>query len=163
MQDLWQSHRPPFDGVCLHLRESVPVAKLRTVLSALVEALKHEFRDENLAEFDDWHEHDGFVTAAHPATWDSLESHLASDSALCKSCPNDTYVCKAFYPESRAFLLRYLITDDDESNISANEGDCDFTGSGELLSRLVMQFPSEISDLFHSMPAKEFFDDRYSG
>jgi hypothetical protein len=157
----WQRAESPFDGVTLFLADYVPLAALRTALTAVVTALHARYPHSRMFQLHDWHEHDGFVLEATPTTWDEIRAALASDGALERTCTDDSYVRTAWFPEERDFLLRFHVRDlDDPSPV--HHGIFDVTAREPLASRLreaVAEAGTELSVL----PAKAFFDRKYRG
>jgi len=64
----------------------------------IVRALRQRTKAHALFRFDDWHEHDGYVTEALPTDWEALDQILSNDQKLLFSRHGDRYVRWAYYP-----------------------------------------------------------------
>ena len=89
LDPLWKTGKPPFGGQCIRVTDHVPLPILRSVLGAIVETLPQHIEDTSLFRFDDWHEHDGFVTEARPTDWAALKEVLANDQNLHRPRPKN--------------------------------------------------------------------------
>ena len=76
LEQRWKDGKPPFDGSCLRLTDHVPLPTLRSLLRTIVDALQQRMKHRSLLRFDDWHEHDGYVTEALPVDWAALDQVL---------------------------------------------------------------------------------------
>ncbi|MEO7717396.1 MAG: hypothetical protein ABIY70_14445 [Capsulimonas sp.] len=158
---------PPFDGVMLHVTadDLLPISALRPIFSKVVEFLHSIFREEELYRFKDWLQHDGYVSGTSPATWAELLALQVSDEAFMGACEWDTHVRRAYYSESRQFLLRVYISDEPDICISANGepekvfvGELDVTGNMDLIAFLHKHLNDES---FKVSDAKSYFDRVY--
>jgi hypothetical protein len=68
MNQCWQSGQPPFDGDCLLTPDGLSLEDLRRILLAVIAELERSFASKALYTFDDWHQHDGYVTERREAT-----------------------------------------------------------------------------------------------
>jgi hypothetical protein len=62
INERWQAGLCPFDGECLVSDEPISVEDLRTILAAIFPELQRDRAAQELFMFDDWHQHDGYVT-----------------------------------------------------------------------------------------------------
>src|SRR5262249_36278482 len=107
----WQSGLSPFDGDCLVTDDAINVEELRELLAVVVPELERGCAGQALYAFDDWHQHDGYVTERRVMEWEALAAVARIADALIASRQGDTYVHRSFYPEGFAFLLRYDVSD----------------------------------------------------
>jgi hypothetical protein len=96
--DRWRSVAPPFDGLVLCLEDYLPLADLRVALRVSVAKLKAAYGDVELTAFDDWHQHDNYITESRPASWREVDDVLASDRSLYEVRDGDDYVHRAELP-----------------------------------------------------------------
>ena len=165
----WRATEAPFDGVTVALKGFTPLTDLRKVLVVMVDVLHAHHPDVPLLGLRDWHEHDGFLTEAHPSSWGELRSLLASEAALRGASAGDTYVRTAFFPEGRDFLLRLYVPDDYDNPFHDYDdpslvpyGVFDVTCPEPLVLRVRGAAQGAGADV-QVTPAKAFFDANYSG
>ena len=163
MNQRWQSGLPPFDGDCLVTRDIVTVEELRKVLSAVVQLLQMECIETALYAFDDWHQHDGYVTERREIEWKVLEAVTRSVEDLMMSRQGDDYVYRAFYPADLSFLLRYDISDEECGDGSGFSGVFDLSASRECIARAMSSIRPGILSKLRIESAKAYFDVTYSG
>ena len=82
MNQRWQEGLSPFDGECLTTDEMIPVEDLRSLLAVLLPELKVDLVTDRIYTFDDWHQHDGYVTDRHLTEWSFLDSLARTTDAL---------------------------------------------------------------------------------
>jgi hypothetical protein len=166
----WRLATSPFSGKTVYVDEFIPLADLRAALSIALTELSMRFGGESLLRADDWHEHDGYISEAEPSDWTELKALTTSDEAILRACTDETYVRRAYFTQSRGFLLRIYVPSpyddphllhDDPALVRSGVFDvsCDASMAGELISTAKA---SGVADL-RSTSAKEFFDQRYSG
>lgn len=164
LNDCWRAGSRPFDGVCIHLSDWIPLDELRRLLSALVDVLRRECGASVLLAFNDWHEHDGYVTEATHTNWESINSILASDESLYTARDADEYVRCAYYAEDGSFLLRfYVLEEDDNPEYPGIWGDCDLCGSLKLIETARDAVPESVARKVKVTEAKDYFDANYAG
>ncbi len=161
----WRAALAPFDGVTIFLEEYAPLSDLRRVLAVVVDCLHTYSPAARLFRMLDWHEHDGYVTEAVPATWQELLAITASEDALKAASMGDSYVRTAFYPEQRDFLLRFYVPDTSDSPFPAHDdrylahyGIFDLTCQERLAIQVRKIVQEEANLALKTMPAKAFFD-----
>jgi hypothetical protein len=122
------------------------------------------YPEANLLMIADWHEHDGWLTEAQPATWQDLSGLVESDESLALACTDETLVSLGFFPEQRNFYLRiYVLAAEDNQKLGSapfRYGRFDLTTSESLATLLSEQVPELTGVELASHPAKAFFDDR---
>jgi hypothetical protein len=158
----WRDRLAPFNGVTL-VAPPAPLAATRRLLAAITGRLRPVdlSAEDQLFTFEDWHDHDGYLTSERAATWDELGACLATDDALVSASSDDTLVRRAWYPNDFAFLLRWCVTSDPDDFGLPRDGFAgwvDVTGSPEQIQSL--------SDLVLGgdvRPAGDFFDATWSG
>ena len=104
----WRVALAPFGGqtVAFASEDLTPLPALRLALLAVAAALRQQWPEVALFTLDDWHEHDGFLSAARPASWQDLSDALTSDKALLTLSHGDSEVRRAFFPATHDFYLR---------------------------------------------------------
>jgi len=159
----WRSGSPPFDGltVAFASEDLTPLPALRLALLALVSRLQTHWPEAALFTLDDWHEHDGFINAAKPTSWQYLSAALASDKALSALSQGDWDVRRAFFPATYDFYLRVYIPADCGNDYPERRGDFDVTCGPSLAAEL-----ADLAAFAGGLPiaecdAKGFFDRRY--
>ena len=161
LETLWQDGEKPFHGETIYPLDDVFV---RDAIVAIPSALNHIARyypGSRLFAFDDWHEHDGFIVSAKPTTLDEIRRQLATPESYISSHSDDTAVYRAIYSDSRDFLLRYSLWDDDQHQDAADrEVHWTFTGFGHDLSEMMKGW--SLYNLARE-PSAKYFRDRYAG
>ena len=128
-----------------------------------MDVLQDQKKDCTLFRFDDWHQHDGYVTKAHAAEWGSLDQILLNDQTLHHSRHGDAYVRWGYYPNDFTFLLRYDVLDpDEEPELSEPEGDCDLCANADIIISIRSQAEAFTKRL-EVTSAKAYFDRIYAG
>ena len=153
-----RSAEPPFDGLTITVEDLLPLARLRQVLVAVVGRLRPESPGRPLLTLHDWHEHDGWISPAKLSSWEEVEAFLASEEALRRSAPGDTYVRRAFFPESREFYLRWYVPDEyDQDSLPDWTGHFDVTCPPELAREIAALVRAVgVTDVLVVMPAEYF-------
>lgn len=143
----------PFDGWCLHNRESLSLSQLQTVVEKAISRLQS--LDQKVFAFADWHEHDGFVLESQETTWSAVLADIRDNQTLFASRNEDDFVRNAFHGLNHQWLLRYHIGED-----ANHENDCDFDLSAtpgspyeQVASDLLKQFPAWLT----RSPARSWF------
>ena len=163
LEQRWKTGKPPFDGECLRLTDHVPLPTLRLLMRTIVDVLRQQETDRTLFRFDDWHQHDGYVTKARAADWATLDQILLNDQTLHHSRHGDAYVRWAYYPDDFTFLLRYDVLDpDEEFELSEPEGDCDLCADADMI-RKIRSKAERLTDCLEVTSAKAYFDRIYAG
>src|SRR5262249_13797481 len=135
MNQRWQSGLSPFNGDILFADDPISVHDLRAILAVIVPELEVSYAAQSLCTFDDWHQHDGYVTQRYPTKWSSLAAVAQSADALIASRQGDTYVHRSYYPEDLSFLLRYDVSNEelgDAMGRGENSPAHHFSGSFDL-------------------------------
>lgn len=164
----WQEGEPPFNGRTLETTWML-LPTLRVAIAWTIGRLKR-LGAEDLCRVEDWHEHDGYIVSATPWTWADLEQALTSDQSLRESTSDDTYVRSAFFPSSRAWYFRYLVTNDpgdlvDPPDLSvvgtSPVGKLDLTGSMALIEEIERLLKPLVHVEVHD--ARAFFNSGWGG
>lgn len=133
------------------------------LLLTIVNVLRQRTTPCTLYRFDDWHEHDGYVTESVPVDWESLDQILLRDQNLHDSRHGDASVRWAYYPDDCSFLLRYDVLDPrEEPDLSEPVGECDLCAD-EATIREVCSSCGQWIDSLEVVRAKEYFDRAYAG
>jgi hypothetical protein len=164
MNQRWQTGLSPFDGDCLVVIDDVlSVEDLRSLLAVVVRELKGQYDAQALYTFDDWHQHDGYVTERRAMDWRELEAVSQTGDALIASRQGDTYVHRSFYPEDFAFFLRYDVPDEDSGDGSGFAGTFDVSASSTMIARLTALVPVGLGPRVRIERSKSYFDRTYAG
>jgi hypothetical protein len=163
MNQRWQRDLSPFDGDCLVTDDLLSVVDLRALLAVVVSDLASHFSAQALYTFDDWHQHDGYVTERRVTDWGALAAVSGSDDALIASRQGDTYVHRSFYPEDFAFLLRYDVPDADRGDGTGCAGTFDLSASSNMMATLAALVPLSLRPRVRIEPSKAYFDRTYAG
>lgn len=164
LEKRWKEGKKPFNGNVLVLEDFFVLPELLECLKTISIVLKRHYSDSGLFMFDDWHEHDGYVTTASEYSWAMIDNILRSGKSLYHSRAGDTCVRKAIYPDNMEFLLRYYVMDEDEDReYPGIWGDFDICGSSVLLTEITSELRSDIQPLLYEGSAKAYFDGGYAG
>jgi hypothetical protein len=164
LEKRWKEGKKPFNGDVLSLEDFFVLPELLELLRTISAVLKRQYSDSTLFIFDDWHEHDGYLTTETESSWKNIGEILSSEKCLYESRSGDTFVRKAIYPDNKEFLFRYYIMDEGEdSEYPGIWGDFDVCGPTALLSEIESWIVSEINQLIYKGPAKIYFDGGYAG
>jgi hypothetical protein len=156
----WKAGITPFDDRVV-ISEELTVGDLLPLLAAVVSALWHAHHDAELCTLLDWHEHDGYVTSAEPASWDQVVAAVATVSDLIAWSSDDTFVRRLVYAADFSFVLRWCVSSEpDDFGLPPGQpaGQFDVTGSAtvvDLVARLVPNARVE--------RARTFFDHAWAG
>jgi hypothetical protein len=161
LTERWRRGAAPFDLECVRTDELVPLAELRAALALVVGAL-HARHPVPLLAFDDWHEHDGFVSSSRECGWQELVAALADDASLYRARTGDVFVCRAFYAADHSFLLRFYVAEENEDG-AGFWGDLDFTAAPAVLDELAPRLRGLLSTPLVREGAKAYFDSAYAG
>lgn len=163
-ESLWRSGRAPFDGLTL-ATGLLPTPRLRLAASTLVSLLRPGFARTSLRTAEDWHEHDGYVTSATPATWEELAAAVADDDALVRWSPGDDRVRRAWLAGDGSFYLRWFVYDESDDLMPADPpvgGDVDLTGQAGVVEA-AREALAELGVDAEVAPARDFFRRRWAG
>jgi hypothetical protein len=163
MNQRWQIGISPFDGDCLLTDDLLSVADLRLLLAVVVPELEGHYAAQTLYTFDDWHQHDGYVTERRVTDWGTLAEVTRSADSLVASRQGDTYVHRSFYPEDLAFLLRYDVSDEDSGDGTGFAGAFDLSASPAMITWLAARVPVGLRPRVRIEPSKAYFDRTYAG
>jgi hypothetical protein len=163
MNQRWQSGLSPFDGDILFTDDPISVQDLQAILLVIVPELEVDYAAQNLYTFDDWHQHDGYVTERRPTEWSSLAAVAQSADALIASRQGDTDVHRSFYPEDLSFLLRYDVSDEESGDAVVFSGSFDLSANSTMIARLVALVPPALRSRLQVEPSKGYFDSTYAG
>lgn len=163
----WKQQEKPFHAETIVPDDSIPISTLRQILLSIVGHCELYYPSDycTLYKFDDWHEHDGYVTDRHLTTFQDLRSGLESDELLYQLRHQDCNVYSAFYPDSLDFLCRYDISDENEEaeQYPGFWGDFSFTGYGFDLREIAKRLNDYNNVTFSKQNSKEYFDKIYGG
>jgi hypothetical protein len=163
MNHRWQACLSPFNGDCLRANELLPVEDLRAFLAEVVRELKVHHPDQTIYAFDDWHQHDGYITNRQITAWSSLDSLGRSVAELIASRQGDCYVHRSFYSEDLSFLLRVDVPDEDCGDGTGLSGTFDLSANPQIIGRLRSLAPAILQPRLRIEPSKAYFDSTYAG
>ena len=118
---------------------------------------------QTLYTFDDWHQHDGYVTERRVMDWAALVAVARNADALIASRQGDTDVHRSFYPDDLSFLLRYDILDEDSVDATGFAGTFDFSARSSMIARFKALVPSRLRMRVRTEQSKAYFDRAYAG
>ncbi len=160
----WQNAKRPFDAQILHPSDLMPLSMLRVLLHTIVQVLHSEFGQEKLYRFEDWHEHDGYITRETLVSWKSLDEILSSNESLYSARHDDTFVHWAYYPAGLSFLLRFDVLDENEDELYPGIwGTFDVSTTSPLLQKVEAALSKEPAHSLLKEEAKSYFDENYAG
>lgn len=160
LQNRWQTARAPFNESVLLTTDLLPLSLLRTVTFNLVEKL---LTADALLAFEDWHEHDGYLTSAKQTARTRLTTMLSTDATLLNARSGEAYVHLGFLPLDHAWLLRiYVLEPDEDDQYPGCWGEFSLSGSAALCAaaRQLAEVHTELVDV---LLAKPHFDRTYAG
>ena len=163
MNQRWQSGLSPFDGDCLVTDDLLSVEDLRSLLAVIVPALQSEYAAQTLYTFDDWHQHDGYVTERRLTDWETLAAASRTADTLLASRQGDTYVHCSFYTEDLSFLLRYDVADEECGDKTGFAGTFDLSASSNVVAKVAAHVPAGLRARMRVESSKGYFDKTYSG
>lgn len=159
----WQSGLSPFDGDCFVTDDFLSVEELRQLLGVILPELERGYTAQTLYTFDDWHQHDGYVTERRVIEWAALAAVARSPDALIASRQGDTYVHRSFYPEGFAFLLRSDVSDEETGDASGFSGTFDLSARPDTIARTASLVPVPLRSRLRVESSKGYFDRTYAG
>ena len=163
MNQRWQAGLSPFDGDCLVTDDLVSVEDLRALLAVILPELEGEYGTQTLYTFDDWHQHDGYVTERRVTECGALTTVAQSLEALITSRQGDSYVHRSFYTEDCSFLLRYDVLDEECGDGTGFSGAFDLSASPPKIARILSIAPPPLRPRLRVEPSKGYFDRTYRG
>jgi hypothetical protein len=163
MNQRWQSGLSPFDGDCLVTDDLISVEELGQLLGMILPELERGCAARTLYTFDDWHQHDGYVTERRAMEWGELAAVARSADDLVASRQGDTYVHRSFYPEELTFLLRYDVSDEEGEDASGFSGTFDLSAQPDRIARMASLVPLPLRSRLRIEPTKVYFDRTYAG
>jgi|GEM_PF-2151743 len=160
LESLWRTGQKPFHSETIFPSKDVFVRDAIVAISSALNHIESYYPSNRLFAFDDWHEHDGFVTPAKPTCLKELREQIMTPDSYVRSLSDDTSVYRAIYPVSLDFVLRYGVGDDDSLEVADRDVQWSFTGYGNGIAELQKRWQcfgltAEVSS--------EFFDKRYAG
>jgi hypothetical protein len=141
----------------------IPVKDLRALLAVVLAELKVDLATETVYTFDDWHQHDGYVTDRRLTEWSFLDALGQNTDALIVARQGDRYVHRSFYPEELSFLLRVDIPDEDCGDGTGFSGRFDLSTKPPKIARILSLVPLPLRSCLRVEPSKGYFDRTYAG
>lgn len=163
MERRWRRGEAPFDGVTLAPEAWVPLPLLSRMVSSVVGTLRREHPGP-LHTLLDWHEHDGWLTAATPVTWGELAAAIERPEAWTHTfAGGDTWVYRAYFPEDRSFYVRFYASNEDGPAAGEWSGTFDLTGPSELVESVLNRLRQDEDVPLRVFPPHAYFNERYAG
>lgn len=162
LQRRWQASHPPFDGSTVVTCDDPTTDDVLEMLQVIGAQLTNRY--PTLLGFDDWHEHDGFLTEPTPATWETTIANWSDIQTLHKSCHDDDYVRIALFSPTFDWLLRFDLHSSDSSAIEDAWPYLDFTASrntiaADVIASITQRWPGYTC----ISPAAAHFQSCYAG
>lgn len=156
LEKRWKAGDKPFDGKVVTSSTDSSMETILKVMQIFLEEVVTP--SEEIFIFDDWHEHDGFITESKKISVENLASKIADSDALKASTNGEYEVRTSVYSTSNDWLMRWCIDLEDNAYC-----DFEFCCSKSFGSRaLDLMYSINPSELNQSL-AKEYFDRAYGG
>ena len=153
---------PPFDGTTIAVCDDPTVDEVLEMLQFISGQLATQNGD--LFLFDDWHEHDGFLTEPKPTDWQTTIGAWPDIQSLHASCHGDDYVRIALYSPSFHWLLRYDLDSSDSTAIEDAWPVLDYTAAANTeASQLIAAVAERWPGSTNVSPAAQHFQSCYAG
>ena len=163
MNQRWHDGMSPFDRDCIVTDDLISVDELRVLLGVVVSDLESHYAGQRLYAFDDWHQHDGYVTERRATEWGSLSVAAQNRDTLLASRQGDSYVHRSYYPQDLSFLLRYDVPDEECGDKTGFSGTFDLSANPALIAKVFELVPVSLRSRFQVEHSKDYFDKTYSG
>lgn len=150
----------PFSGftIAYDTQELLSLSAVCQALLAVVPSLQERWPQAELFVLNDWHEHDGYVNAEKPTSWQELFQLIEEDEAVRKFSTGEWEVRRAFFPDDYGFYLRVYVASEHDNEGAVWGGNFDLTCPSTLASEL-----ADVVTLASGLPvakveAKAYFD-----
>ena len=165
LQQRWRKGQVPFSGftIAYDTQELLSLSSLRQALLAVVPSLQERWPQAELFLLNDWHEHDGYVNAEKPTSWQELFQMIEADEAIKKFSTGEWEVRRAFFPDDYGFYLRVYVASEHDNDRTGWGGNFDLTCPSVLASDLADIVASASRLPVAKMEAKAYFDLHYGG
>jgi hypothetical protein len=153
----------PFNQCTAFTTPSLSLDELLEIQRITLNFLELYYPNDHLFVFDDWHQHDGFISSERPVNRNELESYFVSTETLLKTDQGDYCVAKAVFPENMMFLWRWNI--EDETDLPDGDLWCswDFTACVHEISEMLKFLTGVRGVRFEHDSALNYFTIRYRG
>lgn len=118
LQNRFLARIAPFDGRTISLCDDPTPEDVLAALQRVASVLGIHYR--TILRFDDWHEHDGFLTNPIVIDWTQQTECWSNLDSWFKSSPDDDYVRTAIYSPTFDWLLRCGLNKSNESDALDN-------------------------------------------
>jgi len=152
----WRSGAEPFDGEVVTSGTDKSVGTLLSALAYLIRLA--DDTGETLFIYDDWHEHDGYITEPRKIELASLRCMVKDRESVVASIQGDDEVRTAVYPESLSWLMRWCIDIEDDANY-----DFEFCTATPRALDTLEQIYKISPEYFYRTNAEQYFHKRYGG
>lgn len=108
-----KSDNKPFDGEIITSSADSSMETLLKVMRYFIEIVIDP--SDRLLVYDDWHEHDGFITDSKVIALEDLKGKVKNSESLKVSVHGDYEVRTAVYPDNYKWLMRWCIDTEDDA------------------------------------------------
>lgn len=148
LQLRWESRGAPFDGTSITICDDPTPEDALAVLRTMADWLRQRY--PSILQFDDWHEHDGFLTQPAAIGWETIAAHWHDLPSWKAASPDDDYVRMAIYPQTFEWLLRCSLDSTDAASLDDAWPYLDFTAAKdsdalELIDAVAERWPGYTS------------------
>jgi hypothetical protein len=125
LQNRWQSRLSPFNGTTISIVDDPTPDDVLLTLRTMADWLRQRY--PTILQFDDWHEHDGFLTEPKAIDWVSVDCYFRDLQSWKSVSPDDDYVRMAIFPPSFDWLIRCGLASTDIESVDESWPYLDFT------------------------------------
>jgi hypothetical protein len=157
LQDRWQATLPPFDGKTIAVCDDLLPSDVLEMLQVITAWLQHRY--STVFQFDDWHEHGGFLTYPTNIDWRTASDCWRDVSSLKASSCDEVYVRTALYSPTYEWLLRFDVGSSDDAWPYLDYTAAANSPAMELIDPVASRWPKHTSVSI----AATHFQSRYAG
>ena len=148
LQVRWQSRLAPFDGKTITICDDPTPEEVLDVLRTMAGWLRQRYT--TILQFDDWHEHDGFLTQPTAIDWETTAACWRDLPSWKAASSDDDHVRKAIYSPTCDWLLRCGLDSTDAASLDDAWPYLDFTAAMdstamELINAIAERLPGYTS------------------
>ena len=152
----WKSGEIPFNGNIVTSCTDSSMETLLEVMRIFIETVVDP--SDKLFIYEDWHEHDGFITSGKPISFSDLKAILTESESLKSSTQGDDEVRTSIYPDNYSWLMRWCIDLEDNAYC-----DFEFCCSKDMSQKGLELMYAINPDELNRNTAKVYFDRSYGG
>lgn len=162
LQLRWQSRCAPFDGTTITICDDPTPEEVLRLLRSIAAWLRQRY--PTVLQFDDWHEHDGFLTQPSVMDWEAMSACWHDVPSWKMASPDDDHVRKAIYSPTCDWLLRCSLDSNDADSLDNAYPYLDFTAAaGSRALELINAIGERLPGCTSVSPAAMYFQSRYGG